>query len=277
VTPSHDAAPVSFAQAQAYVSGGPTLGPKKWAHSGKRQLALLRRLGLQRGHRVLEIGCGTLNMARFLLPVLDAGAYACVEPNAWLRKASLAEHPGLREALEGHAVPTVFLENRSFDGRELLNLPAFAGGFDFVFSHSILSHAAWWQLPLYLRNAAAVLKPGAGTLVASLMFHRPHGDPSEEAGDSMDESWVYPWVSTFSRATVRAEGRQAGLRVLEAPAARCFLTGSCAVAEHRDAWGDPPRFPAAPGAGERGDEGEPCAEDDHDWIVATREGDPGEL
>lgn len=243
VRPRAGTPPVAFTQAQAYVSGGATLGPPKWRRSGLRQFHLLRRLGLRTDHAVLEvrrtpppalfdrsavalleachghntasvgvsrgtgrlqlavlshlvasvvvaavasqIGCGTLNLARFLLPFLRPGAYACVEPNTWLREAAVAAHPELAVLL-ARTRPR-FLANAAFDARPLL-----PRRFDWVFSHSILSHAAHWQLPLYLRHAAAVLRP-SGVGLASLMFHTAHQDPTVAAGDSMDESWVYPW------------------------------------------------------------------------------------
>jgi hypothetical protein len=71
----NDSSKPAIAVANAYVSNRP--------ESGGVQLAILRAHGLQPHHRVLEIGCGTLSLARHLLKVLHPGHYACIEPNDW--------------------------------------------------------------------------------------------------------------------------------------------------------------------------------------------------
>jgi hypothetical protein len=63
---------LGFMDAQVYVSGGSHTAIKKWDASGSAQFTTLLQLGLQRHHRVLEIGCGTLNLGRYLIPYLCA-------------------------------------------------------------------------------------------------------------------------------------------------------------------------------------------------------------
>ena len=57
--------------------------------SGSAQFKTLLQLGLQPHHRVLEIGCGTLNLGRYLILHSDTKRYVCVEPNEWLILSSL--------------------------------------------------------------------------------------------------------------------------------------------------------------------------------------------
>lgn len=73
--------------------------------------------------------------------------------------------------------------------------------FDFVLSHSILSHAAHWQLSQFLQNTAKVLQP-TGKVLASLNLG--------EENSNYDE-WQYPSGSFFTHATVEDVADQHGL------------------------------------------------------------------
>jgi cyclopropane fatty-acyl-phospholipid synthase-like methyltransferase len=61
--------------------------------------------------------------------------------------------------------------------------------FDYIFSHSILSHAAHWQLDQYLENSKRVLAPN-GVMLASIRLAEGNsygsgGSPNKS--DSMDK------------------------------------------------------------------------------------------
>lgn len=56
--------------------------------------------------------------------------------------------------------PTL-LRNTDFDASALGRF------FDYIFAHSIMSHAAHWQLPLFIENCAKVLKK-QGKVIFSL-------------------------------------------------------------------------------------------------------------
>ena len=65
--------------ARAYVGS-------KWGVSGQRQFMVARHfLELDPSHKLLEVGCGVLNMAQFAIDYLHEGNYACVDPNEELR------------------------------------------------------------------------------------------------------------------------------------------------------------------------------------------------
>src|ERR1700686_3819341 len=71
--------------------------------------------------------------------------------------------------------------------------------FDFVFSHSVLSHCAHWQLEVFLKNICKVLAPD-GRILASIRLSEgnPHGSTGTPDGqDSRDATWQYPGVSWF--------------------------------------------------------------------------------
>lgn len=161
---------------------------------GIAQLAALIHHGCRPHHGVLEIGCGTLNAGYPLMQYLESGNYCGIEPERWAIEQSLTIGAVARMAKEKNAR---FEYNLDFDGSP------FGKSFDFVLSHSILSHAAHWQLPLFLKNLAHVTKPGAKVL-ASLHFTdgNSFGGPSY-AGTELDfKEWVYPGNSFFRKDTI---------------------------------------------------------------------------
>ena len=60
---------------------------------GRDQFEHLVQLGLKPHHRVLEIGCGALRAAVWIIEYLDEGRYYCLEPDA----ASCSVHEAARE------------------------------------------------------------------------------------------------------------------------------------------------------------------------------------
>jgi len=65
----------SYRYALEYTSGHPgNINDDK----GRYQLAVLQRLGLTKESRVLEIGCGALDLAALIVPYLNEDSYVCV-------------------------------------------------------------------------------------------------------------------------------------------------------------------------------------------------------
>lgn len=166
---------------------------------GELQLELLKRNGCHRDSHVLEIGCGCLLAGLPIKRFLNPDRYVGIEPNTWLIDAVRQELIGAEDLIR--AKRPIFLDNEDFDasitGRK----------FDFVISHSILSHSAAWQLPLFLNNTSKVLAPG-GVIVASIRFHDAD---NRLVGDSNEPHWIYPGVSYYSYRTVERHAREYGL------------------------------------------------------------------
>src|SRR5579863_2165441 len=111
--------------------------------SGQLQFELVKREGCKRDSKLLEIGCGNLHGAVPLIEYLQEGNYVGIDPNEWLRKAAMQD-PYVRQLCKKKRAR--FLSVDDFDASEL------RVKFDFVFSHSVLSHCANWQLESFLRN-----------------------------------------------------------------------------------------------------------------------------
>src|SRR5207237_831903 len=111
--------------------------------------------GMTERSRVLEVGCGCLSSGLPLIEHLQSGRYAGIEPNRWLVEAALAKFPHL-DTREPR-----FLWRSDFDASEL------GMRFDYVIAHSVLSHAAHWQMEALLQRVRDVVDEGA-VLLASL-------------------------------------------------------------------------------------------------------------
>jgi SAM-dependent methyltransferase len=165
---------------------------------GLLQLELLKMNGLQPHSRVLEIGCGCMVAGRPILAFLEPGCYAGIEPNRWLIDAVLKGLPDTHQLFERKR--PIFVHRADFDASSV------GTAFDFIISHSVLSHAAHWQCPQFLRSVKKVLAP-AGVAIASLRFY---DEDLRLMGDSHSRAWNYPNVSYFAWETIQqmAAGQQ---------------------------------------------------------------------
>ena len=195
--------------------------PKKYVKtdeiSGQLQFELLRKEGCNPQSRVLEIGCGCLHAGVPLMKFLGVSAFAGIEPNDWLIKKALKNSEVRR--LVDEKKPR-FLSVLDFDASSLRMT------FDYVLSHSVLSHAAHYQLEQFLRNAGKVLTP-TGCIVASIRLAEGNAVGSKGSAnheDSMDKEWVYPGVSWFKLSTVKETADRVGLVARNAPEHTMFYT-----------------------------------------------------
>lgn len=162
--------------AKRYVTGGVA---RQWELSGPLQLELLKRNGCSPESKVLEMGCGSLSAGRHIMGFLQPGNYVGIEPNKWLIDAISRDEAIARLIRERR--PT-FLYNELFDA-SAANIT-----FDYVLSHSVLSHAAQSQFELFLVNIRKVIHKNT-TIIASLRMSDKRGRPKK---DSNDTEWRYP-------------------------------------------------------------------------------------
>jgi SAM-dependent methyltransferase len=128
-----------------------------WQMKRAFQLDYLRRAGLERGHRLLDLGCGTLRGGLPLIEFLDAGHYTGIDVRAEVleeARSELAESDLARKAPE--------LLQASDLGA--LELPA---RFDVVWAFSVLIHMDDATLERALAFVARHLAP-AGSFHANV-------------------------------------------------------------------------------------------------------------
>lgn len=165
--------------------------PRTWSQRGERIVEFLKENGLTTQSRVLEIGCGNLSQGKPLIEFLAPGHFCGIEPNGWLVEAALDRFP----ALESQAPR--FAWNTDFDAT------GFDTDFDIILAHSVLSHAAHWQLAQLLAATRNVVDEGALFLCS---FRRGQVN-------SLAEEWTYPGVTQFRIETIQAAGTHAGWHV----------------------------------------------------------------
>lgn len=172
--------------------------------SGLVQLDLLKKEGLSKTSSFLEIGCGMLNLGIFLIEYLEPNRYVGIDPNEWLRKDVLDHNRST--FLEKNPI---FLSNDSFDSSELNR------SFDFIFSHSVLSHVSYDQIDQFLEKCKKVLNK-KGKILSSIRLAEGNdygSNGSYNKKDSMDKEWQYPGVSWFTMETVIKKANLIGLSV----------------------------------------------------------------
>jgi SAM-dependent methyltransferase len=154
---------------------------------------LLTSLGLRQHHKVLDIGCGSLRVARLLIPYLNPKNYIGVEPNKWLIDDGIAHEVGQDQVRIKQ--PTFLI------GASIPELPETLG-IDYAFAQSIFSHCGVDLIQGWLAQTALHLKD-SGALLATFI----HGEK-----DFDGSGWVYPGCVEFTSATMSNLARAAGLK-----------------------------------------------------------------
>lgn len=190
----------TYAEAQTYVGTNES--------SGHFQFDVLRLEGCKPESKVLEIGCGCLHAAVPLVKYLDIGNYVGIEPNQWLIQSTPDTVQKLMRERRAK-----FLSVIDFDATDM------GEKFDFILSHSVLSHCADHQADQFLSNSAAVLAP-KGKIVATIRLSEGNlfGSPGHpERQDSMDTQWQYPGVSWFTLESISRKAYRCGLLTMLRP------------------------------------------------------------
>lgn len=179
-----------MAEARAYVGTTPL--------SGLAQFHMLVSMGVTRGKAVAEVGCGALHLAKPLAAFLDAGRYSGMDPALWLREYALADDPVLADVLRAR--------HARFSTRDDFAVLDTFGAVDVVFAHSVLSHASYDQLGVFMVEAARAIQHRQGVAVASLNLAA--GRPA-----TMHSEWEYPSGVTVDLSDVLAAAKDAGLSI----------------------------------------------------------------
>jgi hypothetical protein len=143
-------------EAEGIFLGGPA---GRFATSGRKLLISLLSEGLLPGSKVLDIGCGCVRGAYWLLHFLNPGFYFGIEPNTTMLDAGLRLllEPGLADA-----------KRPRFDSNADFNFKVFDEKFDFFVARSIWSHASMPQIEAMLDGFVETAAPRAVFLTSYL-------------------------------------------------------------------------------------------------------------
>jgi ABC-type polysaccharide/polyol phosphate transport system ATPase subunit/SAM-dependent methyltransferase len=121
-----------------------------WGETGRWQFELLRRQGLEPGHYVLDVGCGSLAGALHLLPFLDEQRYWGLERDATLVDA------GKRIELPRGGVTA---ERAHFLINDTFGLEGAPHPFDFVVASSVFAYLPFNGVARCIASVVRKLKP----------------------------------------------------------------------------------------------------------------------
>ena len=170
--------------------------PSDWDLVPAMTFSLLAALGMRDRHRVLDVGCGCLRIGRLLIPYLQKGGYAGVEPNLWQTTFGMLEEVG----------PDVAARKLPVFAHSCAELDPTTRRFDFAVAHSILSHTGADMFEETLRETATLRAP-QGVLIATVVEGNT-SSPAEARG------WVYPYSYKHTPVDVRAMASRAGLHAV---------------------------------------------------------------
>lgn len=167
------------------------------------QVSLLLAAGLREGHRLCDVGCGSLRAGRMLIPYLRPGGYFGIEPEKWLVEEGIEKEMG-RGILETKRPSFRFVTDFSLNG--------FGTEFDFVIAQSVFSHTLPDLLRLGLRNIAGSLSP-SGMLLATWNEASPGagGPRLGPEGEVFPNGWIRKGIYDYPWEEMQESLRQGGL------------------------------------------------------------------
>lgn len=148
---------------------------KQWLALGRRQFRYLKANGLERHHRMLEIGCGNLRAGWRFIRYLDAGNYTGIDisPEILLAARETVVERGLQEKR-----PVTMLAG----GTGLASLPS--QWFDVAHAHSVFSHTPLEVIESYLHDMRRVLKPDG-------FFDFTYNETTGDTWDFLEEDYYF--------------------------------------------------------------------------------------
>lgn len=155
--------------------------PKHYDLIGKTIFDLLKNCGLKPEHKLLDIGCGSLRVGKYLIKYLNSYGYYGIDPNKWL------VYDGLRD------VPILNKVNYLFNYNSDFNLQCFEEKFDYILANSIFIHACKSQIEKCFSEVNKVLKED-GKFIFNYI----------EGNDNESKSWTYPSYITYTKEYIHS-------------------------------------------------------------------------
>jgi SAM-dependent methyltransferase len=153
------------------------IGPKKlYDKIGKLVFELMKKHGLEKTHKVLDVGCGSLRIGQHLINYLNRSNYYGIEPNGWL----------IDEALKYEDIKKN--KNPHFDYNDQFEIP-FEKEFDFVIVNSVYIHADKEQIKKSILEISKKLK-------GKFIFNFIPGKDNSKKG------FTYPGAVAYTRKTI---------------------------------------------------------------------------
>jgi cyclopropane-fatty-acyl-phospholipid synthase len=167
------------------------------AQTAKREL-ICRKLALQEGERVLDVGCGWGSF------VIHAAA------NHGVRTVGITLSPAQAELARKHVAEAGLEDRVEIRIADYRDLGAAGEGYDAIASIGMVEHVGANQIDLYARQLASLLQPG-GRLLNHGISRLRHGEA--EAGP-FSERYVFPDAAPLHVSRVALALERAGIEPL---------------------------------------------------------------
>lgn len=140
---------------------------ERFASGGREQLIYLQQAGLKKDSRIVDLGCGVLRAAYWIIGFLDPGCYCGIEP-----------HQGrLQMGLDTILGPEIVAARQPrFDTNAGFDTSVFGEKFDFFLAYSIWTHACKRQIEATLDSFLRDSKPTGIFLTTYLPANWRHRD-----------------------------------------------------------------------------------------------------
>jgi cyclopropane fatty-acyl-phospholipid synthase-like methyltransferase len=164
------------------------VGPKDlYTIIGLTQFSLLTFHGLQSNQKVLDVGCGSLRLGKYLMEFLQEGNYFAIDPNKWL----------VEEALKNEKIEKK--DNIIYKEINDFNLKIFKKKFDWIIANSIFIHACIDQIKICMQQAYKTMNKDA-----EFFFNYIEGE------DNKRKEWSYPSSITYKKRTLKKIAEKIG-------------------------------------------------------------------
>jgi hypothetical protein len=172
--------------------------------AGREQLISLLNEGLNPESKIVEIGCGCLRIAYWLVRFLGPGCYHGIEP------ARLRVEYGLKYLFNA---PEVQLKRPRFDFNPRFDTSVFSTRFDFFLARSIWTHASKGQIAATLDSFIRDSKDTGVFLASYLPARTPDEDYSGNRWVGTSHESNAPGVIRHSLEWILMQCEERGLRV----------------------------------------------------------------
>jgi hypothetical protein len=180
--------------------------------AGREQLVQLLRFGLCPESRVVEIGCGCLRVAYWLVRFLDAGCYRGIEP------ARNRVEYGLSHLFSAEEIDAKLPQ---FDYNAELDTSVFGMRFDYFLARSIWTHASKRQIEASLDSFVRDGTDSGVFLASYLPAHRVNEDYLGETWVGTSHESTVPGVIRHSLSWIVAQCHRRSLSVEEIDGIDC--------------------------------------------------------
>jgi len=172
--------------------------PNRYGDMAGTEFSLLYMSGLQETDKLLDIGCGSMRLARLAVPFMQPGHFHCIEPNSWLIQDGLHYELG-NEIL--HVKAPQFAFNYEFeppvvDGKKQM--------YDYMIAQSIFSHTGQ---DMY----ESALKKLANHTHKDTIFLATSVPGTQQESCTNKRGWIYPECCTMTDDDVLAAAEKVSL------------------------------------------------------------------